>query len=57
VLKLNGLPPEEPVELCFGPKVLKIAASIPELEDARPAQDVVFVGNLLGELKDSVICS
>ena len=57
MLKLNGLPPEEPVELCFGPKVLKIAASIPELEDARPAQDVVFVGNLLGELKDSVICS
>jgi hypothetical protein len=39
-------------ELCFGPSVLKIIPSIPELDGTDPARpDVCYVGHLLGDIR------
>ncbi|MCK2212436.1 hypothetical protein MF672_001275 [Actinomadura sp. ATCC 31491] len=51
VLEDHGLPPRRPEELFFGPHVLKIVPSVPELDDADPARpDVLYAGSLLGRL-------
>jgi hypothetical protein len=48
---LTGLPPEE---LHFGPDVLKIIPSIPELDGTDPGrEDVCFVGHLLAPIQPS----
>ena len=52
VLQHYGQPARTPDEICFGPSVLKIIPSIPELDGAdhnRP--DVRYVGHLLGDIR------
>lgn len=52
VLKQYGQPVCTPDELCFGPSVLKIIPSIPELDGADPSRlDVRYVGHLLGDIR------
>ena len=53
VLKEYHLPDEPFDALWFGPQVLKIIPSIPELEREKPAPDVRYVGSLLGEINPS----
>jgi len=52
VLRAYGKSAITPEELCFGPSVLKIVPSIPELDGADPARpDVCYVGQLLGDIQ------
>jgi len=52
VLNARGCPAADPDDLCFGPSVLKIIPSIPELDGADPARrDVCYVGQLLGDIQ------
>ena len=52
VLKDHGRRPSSPEELCFGPSVLKIIPSIPELDGTDPNRpDVRYVGHLLGDIQ------
>ncbi len=47
-----GLPPQNPDELFFGPDVLKLVPSIPELDGADAARaDIRYVGPLLGAIE------
>jgi UDP:flavonoid glycosyltransferase YjiC (YdhE family) len=49
VQKAYGLSPRPVSELCFGPQVLKIIPSIPELDNTNPDRpDVIYVGQLIG---------
>jgi UDP:flavonoid glycosyltransferase YjiC (YdhE family) len=52
VQKHYRVPVVPPEQLAFGPQVLKIIPSIPELEGVDPARpDICYVGQLLGEIK------
>ncbi len=52
VLRRFGRPARTPDELHFGPEVLKIVPSIPELDGADPSRpDVCYVGQLLGGVR------
>jgi UDP:flavonoid glycosyltransferase YjiC (YdhE family) len=52
VLRSNSLPGERVDALCYGPRVLKIIPSIPELEDTDPNRaDVCYVGQLLEDIQ------
>jgi UDP:flavonoid glycosyltransferase YjiC (YdhE family) len=52
VQRANGRPVRAPEELFFGPQVLKIIPSIPELDGTDPArEDVRYVGRLIGDLE------
>jgi UDP:flavonoid glycosyltransferase YjiC (YdhE family) len=54
VLKTYARSDIPPDELAFGPQVLKIIPSIPELEGADPNRaDICYVGQLLGEISPS----
>jgi UDP-N-acetylglucosamine:LPS N-acetylglucosamine transferase len=51
VLRSNGLPASSLDELCFGPSVLKIIPSIPELDGTDAAlRDVRYVGHLISPI-------
>ena len=51
ILREHNLAPLPPEELHFGPDVLKIIPSIPELDGTDPGrEDVRYVGHLLGEI-------
>ncbi len=50
ILSGYGRPPKPLSAVCFGPRVLKIIPSIPELDGTDPARpDVRYVGSLLAE--------
>jgi UDP:flavonoid glycosyltransferase YjiC (YdhE family) len=52
VQKHYRVPVVPPEQLAFGPQMLKIIPSIPELEGVDPARpDICYVGQLLGEIK------
>jgi UDP:flavonoid glycosyltransferase YjiC (YdhE family) len=52
VQKHYQIPVVPPEQLAFGPQVLKIIPSIPELEGVDPGRpDICYVGQLLGEIK------
>jgi UDP:flavonoid glycosyltransferase YjiC (YdhE family) len=52
VQKAYGHSPHTVSELFFGPQVLKIIPSIPELDDTNPDRsDVVYVGQLIGAIQ------
>ena len=52
VQKAYGHSPRTVSELFFGPQVLKIIPSIPELDDTNPDRsDVVYVGQLIGAIQ------
>lgn len=51
-LRAHGQPPCPPEQLFFGPTVLKIIPSIPELDGTDPTRDDVFyAGQLLGKIR------
>lgn len=52
VLKTRGQSPQRPETLYYGPQVLKIIPSIPELDGTDPnRRDVRYVGHLLGAIE------
>lgn len=52
VLRDRGAPPLTPDELFFGPKVMKVIPSVPELDGTDPSRpDVAYVGQLLGPIR------
>ena len=54
VLRKYGLPESTSDKICFAPSILKIIPSIPELDDTDPSRpDVLFVGHLLGDIRES----
>jgi UDP:flavonoid glycosyltransferase YjiC (YdhE family) len=54
VQKAYGRSPRPLGELFYGPQVLKIIPSIPELDDTNPDRpDVIYVGQLVGALEDA----
>lgn len=58
VLRRHGLPARTPDELCFGPSILKIIPSIPELDGTDPARpDVCYVGHLLEDIQPASLAS
>ena len=47
-----GSPPTNPDELCFGPSVLKIIPSVPDLDETDPDRnDVRYVGHLISPIQ------
>ncbi|MGD8604565.1 MAG: glycosyltransferase, partial [Anaerolineales bacterium] len=50
-----GQPPSNPDQVCFGPSVLKIIPSVPELDETDPGRpDVTYVGHLISPIKRNV---
>jgi len=58
VLRRHGQPAGTPDELCAGPHVLKIIATVPELDGTDPARpDVCYVGHLLADQAEAPTAS